>query len=35
VAKTETYIASVARGAADAAASEGRKTIRAEDIQKF
>jgi len=34
VARTEMYIASVARGAADAAASEGRKTIRAEDIQK-
>ncbi|OPX72423.1 MAG: Archaeal histone A2 [Methanoregulaceae archaeon PtaB.Bin108] len=35
VARTEMYIASVARGAADAAASEGRKTIRAEDIQKY
>lgn len=35
VAKTEMFIANVAREAADAAASEGRKTIRAEDIQKF
>lgn len=35
VAKTEKYIASVAREAANAAASDGRKTIRAEDLQKF
>jgi len=35
VAKTEKYIASVARGAANAAASEGRKTIKAGDVEKY
>ncbi len=34
VARTEEYIANVARIASNAAASEGRKTIRAEDIEK-
>ncbi|MCU0631739.1 MAG: NFYB/HAP3 family transcription factor subunit [Methanolinea sp.] len=34
VARTEKYIAAVAREAANAAASEGRKTIKAEDVEK-
>jgi len=33
--RTEEYIADVARKAANAAASEGRKTIKAEDVDKF
>lgn len=35
VTRTEKYIASVARGAAERAASEGRKTIKAEDVEKY
>ncbi|HRS92288.1 MAG TPA: NFYB/HAP3 family transcription factor subunit [Methanolinea sp.] len=35
VARTEKYIAEIARKAANAAASEGRKTIKAEDVEKF
>lgn len=35
VEKTERYIASIARKAVDAAASEGRKTIRAADVERF
>lgn len=34
VAMTERYIASVARAAAKSAALEGRKTIKAEDVEK-
>ncbi|HOT04419.1 MAG TPA: NFYB/HAP3 family transcription factor subunit [Methanolinea sp.] len=34
VARTEKYIAYIARIASNAAASEGRKTLRAEDIEK-
>jgi len=34
VARTEEYIANVARIASNAAASEGRKTIRAEDVER-
>jgi histone H3/H4 len=33
--RTERYIADVARKAANAAASEGRKTIKAEDVDRF
>jgi len=35
VARTEKYIAEVARKAAESAASDGRKTIKAEDVEKF
>ena len=35
VVSTEEYIAAIAREAAHSAASDGRKTIRAEDIEKY
>ncbi|MCQ8893928.1 MAG: NFYB/HAP3 family transcription factor subunit [Methanolinea sp.] len=35
VARTEAYIAEVAKKAVSAASAEGRKTIKAEDVEKF